>query len=324
MSQGGTFDVLFEQVAPSLRFIGKGKILPSTDGLILPFEAVNLKAVDIQIIKIFEHNVLQFLQVNDLDGNEELRRVGRPLVTKMVSLDNSGVSDLGKWNRYTLDLAQYITTEPGAVYQVGISFKKAYSVYNCPANEASGEASIEEENWNDSEAEQSAWDSYEDYYGEDYDWNQRNNPCNAAYFTRSRAVTRNVIASDLGLLAKRGGNGNTVIFVNDLRTTEPMSGVQLELYSYQQQVIGTASTGADGKAILAAKQTPYVLVAHSGTQRGFLKLQDGQSLSLSNFDVGGEQVASGLKGLIYGERGVWRPGDSLYLTFLLEDKLRLL
>ena len=52
MAEGSTAEVMFEQVAPSVRFVGKGNILPSTDGLILPFEAVNLKAVDIQIIKI--------------------------------------------------------------------------------------------------------------------------------------------------------------------------------------------------------------------------------------------------------------------------------
>ena len=31
-------------------------------------------------------------------------------------------------------------------------------------------------------------------------------------------------------------------------------------------------------------------------------------------------INKGLKGYIYGERGVWRPGDTLYLTFMLEDK----
>ena len=325
MAQGGTFEVVFEQVAPSVRFVGKGNILPSTDGLILPFEAVNLKAVDIQIVKIYENNVLQFLQVNDFDGNEELRRVGKPLIKKMVSLENSGVNDLGKWNRFTLDLAQYISTEPGAIYQVKISFKRQYSVYNCPEGETQPESPITDENWDDQGNDESAWDSYEEYYyNEDYDWEQRDNPCHSSYYTGNRAVTRNVIASDLGLMAKRGGDGNTVIFVNDLKTTEPLTGVQIELYDFQQQVIGNASTGSDGKAIISAKQTPYVLVAKNGAQRGFLKLQGGESLSLSNFDVGGEYVSNGLKGLIYGERGVWRPGDSLYITFLLEDKLKLI
>jgi len=44
------------------------------------------------------------------------------------------------------------------------------------------------------------------------------------------------------------------------------------------------------------------------------------SLPVSHFDVGGQDVVSGVKGHIYGERGVWRPGDDIYLTFVLEDK----
>ncbi len=326
MAQGSTADVTFEQVAPSVRFIGKGNILPSTDGLILPFEAVNLKAVDVQIIKVFEKNVLQFLQVNGFEGNSELRRVGKPLIKKMLSLENSGVTDLGKWNRYTLDLSQYINTEPGAIYQVRIAIRKVYSVYACTEeDEASTTAAIEEEDWNQPDNEDSAWDSYEEYeYGESYDWEQRDNPCNGSYYTNNRNIFRNVIASDLGIMAKRGGDGNTVLFVNDLKTTRPQSGVQLDLYDFQQQLLGSASTGTDGKATISSRRAPFVVVARSGSQRGYLKLMDGESLSLSNFDVGGEHVDNGLKGLIYGERGVWRPGDSLYLTFLLEDKLKLL
>src|SRR5690606_23459217 len=57
-----------------------------------------------------------------------------------------------------------------------------------------------------------------------------------------------------------------------------------------------------------------------GLQRGYLKLDDGSSLPLSRFDVGGGETQEGLKGYIYGERGVWRPGDSVFLSFILEDK----
>jgi uncharacterized protein YfaS (alpha-2-macroglobulin family) len=113
-----------------------------------------------------------------------------------------------------------------------------------------------------------------------------------------------------------------VVVVNDLKTTQPISGVQLELYDFQQQLIGTASTGPDGKAIISSKQNPFALIAKSGLQRGYLKLLGGESLSLSNFNVSGEYVNKGLKGFLYGERGVWRPGDSLYLSFILEDKLK--
>lgn len=331
LKEGGTFDVVFEQLNPAVRFTGKGTILPSSDGLILPFEAVNLKTVDVQIIKIFESNILQFLQVNQFDGSGELRRVGKSVVNKAISLDNSGVTDLGKWNRFTLDLSTMINTEPGAIYQVRIGFKRSYITYGCEDSEETASSNDQqaletEDAWNEPDGEDSYWDSYEDYYyDEGYDWEQRDNPCHSSYYRGDRTVKRNVLASDLGLLAKRGGDGNTVVFVNDLKTAQPLSGVTVELYNFQQQVIGTASTDADGKALIPIKkETPFVLIAKNGAQRGYLRMFDGESLSISSFDVGGEQVSRGLKGFLYGERGVWRPGDSLFMTFMLEDKMKLL
>ena len=124
-------EVEYIQVKPAVRLTGKGTILPGTSGLIFPFEAVSLNAVDVSIIKIFENNVAQFLQVNNLEGNRELRRVGRPLTRKVIPLNTSGVTDLNKWNRFTLDLSELIETEPGAIYQVKIGFRKQHSVYFC-------------------------------------------------------------------------------------------------------------------------------------------------------------------------------------------------
>lgn len=327
LKEGSSVDVVFEQLMPAVRFVGKGAILPSSDGMVLPFEAVNLKSVTVKIIKIYENNVLQFFQVNDYEGSRELRRVGKPVVKKSVSLENSGVTDLGKWNRFTLDISSMIATEPGAIYQVKINFRRSDAIYACDKSESTDENESNDEDayWQQQgEDEGSYWDYSEYYYGPNYHWDQRDNPCDDAYYTGERNISKNIIASDLGLIAKRGADGNTVIFVTDLKTTKPVSGVALELYDYQQQVIGTASTGSDGKAIIASKDLPFALIAKNGNQRGYLKVPDGESLSLSNFDVGGEHISKGLKGFLYGERGVWRPGDSLYLTFILEDKLKLM
>lgn len=201
----------------------------------MPFEAVNLKSVDVQIIKVYESNVLQFLQVNDYDGNQEMRRVGKPVLKKTISLESSGVTDLGKWNRFTLDLSTLINAEPGAIYQVRIGFKKSYLAYVCEGGEDAGtlntQTSIEQESWDEESGEDSYWDSYDEdyYYGDDYDWQQRDNPCHALYDTGNRNIKRNVLASDLGLLAKRGADGKTVIVVNDLKTTQPISNVEVEV-----------------------------------------------------------------------------------------------
>ncbi len=324
MKEASTAEVVFEQLKPAVRFTGKGVILPSTDGLILPFEAVNLKAVDLSVSRVFENNILQFLQVNNLEGNNQLNRVGRNVLRKMIQLDNTGVTDLGKWNRYTLDLAQLISTEPGAIYEIKLGFKKGYSAFACEGEIVGKE--ITDDN------EENSWEAYDEgygndeyyegdyYYGDDYDWEQRDNPCNSSYYTSDKTIRKNVLASDLGLIAKKGGDGNTTVVVTDLKTAQPINGASLEFYDYQQQLLGTLSTDVDGKAVFNSKSTPFAMIARSGMQRGYIRLNDGESLSLSSFDVSGEYISKGLKGFIYGERGVWRPGDSLYLSLMLEDK----
>ena len=90
-----------------------------------------MKAIDLTVTRIFENNMLQFLQVNNLEGNYDLNRVGKRLFKQKIQLDNKGVTDIGKWNRYTLDLAKLVQTEPGAIYQISMSFKKAYASYVC-------------------------------------------------------------------------------------------------------------------------------------------------------------------------------------------------
>src|SRR5690606_24297607 len=52
----------------------------------------------------------------------------------------------------------------------------------------------------------------------------------------------------------------------------------------------------------------------------YIKLNDGNALSVSKFDVAGVELQKGIKGFIYGERGVWRPGDTIHLNFILNDK----
>jgi uncharacterized protein YfaS (alpha-2-macroglobulin family) len=112
--------------------------------------------------------------------------------------------------------------------------------------------------------------------------------------------------------------------VNNLVTTKPVSGATVELYDYQLQVMKTLKTNGDGMCNANFKKKPFLMLVKSGKHRGYLKLDDGSALSVSAFDVSGEEVQKGIKGFIYGERGVWRPGDTLFLSFILEDKLNTL
>lgn len=324
LKKGTELSLAFEQLKPAVRFVGKGVILPSTDGLVMPFEAVNLKAINVQITKIFEKNISQFLQVNSLDGAREIRRVGKPYLRKVIKLTDQGVTDLGQWNRFTLDLNQIIQTEPGAIYQVKLSFTKEHAVYNCPGQQNSDDdqSSVVDENWdNAQEDEFSYWDTYENYYYDpDYDWQERENPCHSSYYAYGRMdVVKNIMASNLGIIAKLGNGRQMVVTVTDMLTTQPLQGVSIDIYDYQHQLITSSTTDTDGFVKIDVRKKPFLIVAKRKDERGYLKVDDGNALSLSNFDVSGNVVQKGIKGFVYGERGVWRPGDNIYLTFILED-----
>ena len=318
--------VSFSQAKPEVRFLNNGTILPSTDGIVLPFEAINLRAVDVTVIKVFEKNVVQFLQTNDMDGNEQLRRVGRPILKQRVLLDESNVMDLSKWNRFTLDLEQLTQTEPGAIYQVRLNIRKAYAVYQCgelTPESTLDETSIPEDDWAAYDgSEYGAYDSYYTYsYGNGYSWSERDNPCHDSYYmNNNRMVITNILASDLGVVAKIGQDRKLNAYVTDLKTTAPVANANIKVIDYQQEVIEDLATDGDGKVTVDLIRKPFLLEVTRGGEKGYLKLTDGKALSVSNFNVGGARVVRGVKGFIYGERGVWRPGDDIYLNFILEDK----
>jgi uncharacterized protein YfaS (alpha-2-macroglobulin family) len=317
-------EIMFEELKPEVQLIGKGVILPNSNGLIFPFKAVSLKAVDLKILKVYEKNIPQFLQVNTIEGQRELRRVGKVVLKKTIQLTQTSAMDLGKWNTYSFDLAELIKTEPGAIYKVIISFKQEYSTYSCTGSTASDNHDMESVDGGADDDNEHDWDYYGDYYYDDYeyydyDYEKRGDPCSQSYY-RNKEVSRNVLASDLGLIAKRGTDGSMTFVVNNLITTKPVANATIELYDYQLQVLKTLHTNIEGIADGTFKKKPFLMLVKSGTQRGYLKLDDGSSLSVSAFDVSGEEVQKGLKGFIYGERGVWRPGDTLFLSFILEDK----
>ncbi len=317
-------NVSFENRLPSVSIPGKGTILPGSGRLTMPFEAVNLRAVDVTIVKIYENNVPQYFQ-NTYDSKYELRRVAKPVVQKTIALDTDKSVNLRKKNRFSLDIDNLLKTEPGAIYRVLIGFRHSYSVYPCGDAEPEKIAEAEDEQrsyyYSDEiDEDDEFWSRYNNYYPYDYDWNERDNPCHSAYYTTDRWASRDMLASNIGLIAKRGNDNSVTAIATDILTTEPMQGVEVKLLDYQQQVIQTGTTDNEGFARIEAPRKPFMLIASKNDERGYLKLDDGSTLPLSRFDVGGDVVQKGIKGFIYGERGVWRPGDSVYVSFIMEDQ----
>lgn len=313
---------VFEEPKPLVRIKGHGSILPNSNGLIFPFETVSLKAVDVRVVKIFENNVHQFLQSNNLDGDDNLTRVGKIVAEKTIRLDGNKKLNLKQWNSHVIDLGKLISPDPGAIYHVSIRFSKKYAVCDCEATTEESEGqSLEtgferdKENWNENNWNYYGFDGYDNwgYYGDDY------GPCDNYYYN-GKAVSRNILASDIGLIYKLDDSKLSHAFVSNLITAKPLSNTSIEYYDYTKQLIAKGVTDANGMLDLQLKRKPFLMLAKNGKQRGYLKLLDGYANSLSKFDVEGEVVQKGVKGFLYGERGVWRPGDSLYINFIMEDK----
>ena len=237
--------------------------------------------------------------------------------------------DLGKWNTFTLDLNSLIKKEQGAIYRISINFKKQYSVYNCAEDDKEEEPEFEElEEYESEDSDQGEY--YEDYYYEDYyyydgdyNWENRDNPCKKEYYGRKNEISQNIFASDLGLIAKKANDNSIRIFVTHIKTAEPKVGVTVEIYNFQQQLLQSNITDDNGMVEFLDVKEAHFVVAKDKKERAYLKLQDGNSLSLSKYDVSGASVKNGLKGFIYGERGVWRPGDSLFISFILEENTQI-
>ena len=311
-----------EEPKPAVEVTLKGGILPEKDKFYLPFRAVSLSAVEVRVVKIYEKNVLMYLQDNYLHGyGNSLRRSGRLVYKGDIQLDPS--KNLHSWNDFSVDLSGLIKKEPGAIYRVRLSFRQDQSLYGGAApllnpSAPSGPLSAKD---------QAIWDKPSSYYWDnDFDWNLYNwedadDPTKPSYYMDTdRFPVVQLLASDIGLMAEYAHGPALWVAATDLVTGEPLPGAKLEVYDYQLQCIGKGKTDGKGLATLTVEHQPFAIVAKAGGSTAYLKTVMDLDRSLSRFDVGGETVQQGLKAFIYGERGVWRPGDTLHVNMLLSDK----
>ena len=145
--------LLFVEIKPGVKLLQSGTILPSSNNLKINFEAANLKAIDVKVFKIYKNNIMQFLQDNELNGTENLRQVSQAIAKSTIELKQNNLLDYTKWNTYALDLSKLIKPEPGAIYRVEFSYKKAYSMYRCDGSTSTSSEDEDEEDYRPREQE---------------------------------------------------------------------------------------------------------------------------------------------------------------------------
>jgi uncharacterized protein YfaS (alpha-2-macroglobulin family) len=320
--------VNFMDTKPAVRFVNKGNIMPENDGLILPFEAINLNAIDIEVVKIYSNNILQYYQTySGYEDDYDVNRVGNIVLQQKIQLSslNSAINK-SSWVKYGLDLNKLITTDKNAIYQIRLGFRNAYSTYNCTGDKVTWEEkALEPMRQSYDEPIESFYDNNyngfaTDFSYDDYNYEDRNNPCKSMYYSKEHFAVQSVYKSSIGLIAKGNDQGEFFSVTTDLITAKALGGAEVTYYDYQQQVINKGSSDGDGILKVKLDRKPFMVIAEKGGEKSYLLLDDGKSLSLSKFDVTGEEYQKGLKAYLYAERGVWRPGDSIFLNCIIEDK----
>jgi hypothetical protein len=134
------------------------------------------------------------------------------------------------------------------------------------------------------------------------------------------------IVSDLGLTVFSGDDG-VHGFVRSLATAEPVSGATIKLVARNNEVLGTATTNAQGYVRFDAGLRrgegglqPAMLSAETRDgDYAFLDLATA-AFDLSDRGVKGREPPGPVDAQVFGERGVYRPGETVNLTALVRDR----
>ncbi len=141
---------------------------------------------------------------------------------------------------------------------------------------------------------------------------------------RERA-TQWFVISDIGLTAMTGEDGIHV-FARSLASAEAMAGLEVRLLARNNDVLQTVRTDESGYAKFDAGLTrgeggvsPAIVVARTPEgDYGFLDITK-SAFDLTDRGVAGRAAPGPLDAMVFAERGVYRPGENVYLTALLRD-----
>ena len=328
-------EVVMEGINPEVSFVGNGTIIPQGDQILIPFRSIHMRGVRVMVYKIFGNTVSTLLQHGDLSDYNNFFYAARPIAATTFYMDQSG-ADLSEWHTYAIDLTKQVQLEPGAMYRVELSLDARLASWPSDSLPTATAEEIARDDAKLLERMNSRFDTESYYYTgcgyyQDNWWTpnyyqKHRNPAFPQYY-HDRTVAKNVLATNIGLTAIKGTDNLLHVTAINLPDAQPMNGIEVEAYSLQQQLVGSARTNADGRADISYDGRigqPYYVTARKGNDVSYLKVDNYTALSTSTFDVSGSHIERGLKGFIYGERGVWRPGDTLHIGFMLNDRQKTL
>lgn len=309
---------------PYIGFVSQGAILPLSSNLTVQFKSAYMRGVVVRVVEVPQRNMAQFLQASNIDDDSEMRRVGRLVNQEVIFLDEDPTIDLTEPHIFSINLNNLFNANPGSLYHIELSGYSKLSLYPCSEGLTASKEDVKAYFAQKFAEEKRSLEGSGYYYyfsnGDGYSWWDNDDPCKTAYYDDLKA-SKNVMATNIGVVAKCGADGKINIWTSNLNSAKVEGGVNVKVYNYQHYLTAEGTTDSEGYACLSyTNGRPYYLVAVKDGDTSYLRIDDGNSLSMSSFDTSGKHLQSGLGGFIYGDRGVWRPGDTLHIGFMLGDR----
>lgn len=133
------------------------------------------------------------------------------------------------------------------------------------------------------------------------------------------------VVSDIGISTYAGTDGLNV-FTRSLASAKPLPGVTLTLLARNNEVLGTATSDQNGRAVISAGlmrgkagMTPAMLTARSGDKDYVFLDLTRAGFDLSDRGVTGRAAPGAVDVLSWTERGIYRAGETVHVSALARD-----
>jgi len=289
---------------PAIEWLSEGVLMPSDNSSKLQFRSMNVGKARVEVYEIVRDNMGFFLQQNNLTEQtnssyyssrasySELNRVGEVIYTDTVDIGTVR----NAWVNSELNLSGLPTRDSGSILVVNLTFNSEMLV---------GKAVSVRDEFSPGML----------YYEGD---NYYTNPAQYGFYYRNGTYSKLILHTDIALTTKESRDGLTAYAINVI-TARPEVGMKIGLYNYQNRKLGEATTGSDGSVHFPKddEESPRYLLGESRSGMAVLKLS-GSRWDYSSFETGGASVSTdGTELFLYADRGVHRPGDTIFLTGIL-------
>ncbi len=136
---------------------------------------------------------------------------------------------------------------------------------------------------------------------------------------------RIISISDVGLIVKKSGK-ELLVYANSIKTSETLRGINVRLISTTNQLIDRKKTDQSGIAVFSdftkngTEFEPGLIAANQGEDMNYLVLNSDTEVDKSAFE-GIEGIdGAGYKTFLYGDRNIYRPGDTLVIAGIVREE----